>query len=139
MNKKISDKDKKAWEEFVNSKDKILNKDKKVFNENFSYKEKTIDLHGYTLDSANVEIEKFILFCFEKNIKKINVITGKGKRSKNLNDPYQSKDLSILKYSVPNYIKNNSNLMKKILKIDFDAIESLSKGSFEIILKKKND
>ena len=139
MNKKISDKDKKAWEEFVNSKDKILNKDKKVFNENFSYKEKTIDLHGYTLDSANIEIEKFILFCFEKNIKKINVITGKGKRSKNLNDPYQSKDLSILKYSVPNYIKNNSNLMKKILKIDFDAIESLSKGSFEIILKKKND
>tara|TARA_Y100000768_G_C23814630_1_gene603486 strand:- start:417 stop:836 length:420 start_codon:yes stop_codon:yes gene_type:complete len=139
LNKKISDKDKKAWEEFVNSKDKILNKDKKVFNENFSYKEKTIDLHGYTLDSANVEIEKFILFCFEKNIKKINVITGKGKRSKNLNDPYQSKDLSILKYSVPNYIKNNSNLMKKILKIDFDAIESLSKGSFEIILKKKND
>ena len=139
MNKKISDKDKKAWEEFVNSKDKILNKDKKVFNENFSYKEKTIDLHGYTLDGANVEIEKFILFCFEKNIKKINVITGKGKRSKNLNDPYQSKDLSILKYSVPNYIKNNSNLMKKILKIDFDAIESLSKGSFELILKKKND
>jgi len=139
LNKKISDKDKKAWEEFVNSKDKVLNKDKEVLSENFSYKEKTIDLHGYTLDEANIEIEKIIFFCFEKKIKKINVITGKGKRSKNLNDPYQSKDLSILKYSVPNYIKNNPNLMTKILKIDFNSIENLSKGSFELILKKKND
>lgn len=70
MNKKISDKDKKAWEEFVNSKDKVLNKDKEVLSENFSYKEKTIDLHGYTLDEANIEIEKIIFFCFEKKNKK---------------------------------------------------------------------
>ena len=75
----------------------------------------------------------------KKKIKKIKIITGKGKRSKNINDPYQSKDLSILKYSVPNYIKNNPNLMSKILKIDFDSVESLSEGSFELILKKKND
>ena len=139
MNSKISDKDKKVWEEFINSKDKILNKDIEVLNEDFSNTEKTIDLHGYTLNDANIEIEKFILFCFEKKIKKIKIITGKGKRSKNINDPYQSKDLSILKYSVPNYIKNNPNLMSKILKIDFDSVESLSKGSFELILKKKND
>ena len=139
MNSKISDKDKKVWEEFINSKDKILNKDIEVLKEDFSNTEKTIDLHGYTLNDANIEIEKFILFCFEKKIKKIKIITGKGKRSKNINDPYQSKDLSILKYSVPNYIKNNPNLMSKILKIDFDSVESLSKGSFELILKKKND
>ena len=139
MNKKISDKDKKAWEEFVNSKDKILNKDKEVLNENFYNEERAIYLHGYTLEDANIEIEKFILFCYEKKIKKINIITGKGKRSKNINDPYQSKDLSILKFSVPNYIKNNPNLMSKILKIDFDAVESLSKGSFALILKKKSD
>ena len=139
MNSKISDKDKKVWEEFINSKDKILNKDIEVLNEDFSNTEKTIDLHGYTLNDANIEIEKFILFCFEKKIKKIKIITGKGKRSKNINDPYQSKDLSILKYSVPNYIKNNPNLMSKILKIDFDSVESLSQGSFELILKKKND
>ena len=139
MNKNISDKDKKAWEEFVNSKDKILNKDKEVLNENFYNEERAIDLHGYTLEDANIEIEKFILFCYEKKIKKINIITGKGKRSKNINDPYQSKDLSILKFSVPNYIKNNPNLMSKILKIDFDAVESLSKGSFALILKKKSD
>jgi len=139
LNSKISDKDKKVWEEFINSKDKILNKDIEVLKEDFSNTEKTIDLHGYTLNDANIEIEKFILFCFEKKIKKIKIITGKGKRSKNINDPYQSKDLSILKYSVPNYIKNNPNLMSKILKIDFDSVESLSQGSFELILKKKND
>ena len=76
--------------------------------------------------------------CFEKGVIKINIITGKGSRSKNLNDPYQSKDLSILKYSVPNYIKENSNLMNKILKLDFDSVKSPSKGNFDIILKKKS-
>ena len=139
MKKKISDKDKKAWEEFVNSKEKILDKDQQSLKKNISYIEKTIDLHGYTLQEANIEIEKFILLCFEKSVIKINVITGKGSRSKNLDDPYQSKDLSILKYSVPNYIQENKNLMKKILKIDFDAVESPSKGNFEIILKKKKN
>ena len=139
MKKKISDKDKKAWEKFVNSKEKILDKDQRAINKNFLYIEKTIDLHGYTLQEANIEIEKFILLCFEKGVTKINVITGKGSRSKNLDDPYQSKDLSILKYSVPNYIQENKNLMNKIIKIDFVAVESPSKGNFEIILKKKND
>ena len=105
----------------------------------YSYLEKTIDLHGYNLENANIEVEKFISSCFEKGVTKINIITGKGSRSKNLNDPYQSKDLSILKYSVPNYIQKNENLMNKILKIDFESVESLSKGSFDIILKKKHD
>ena len=63
------------------------------------------------------------------------MITGKGMRSKNLNDPYQSSDLSILKHSVPEFVKNNSELMKKIIKIDFDSVESSSKGSFDIFLK----
>ena len=74
------------------------------------YIKKTIDLHGYTLKDANVKIEKFILLCFEKGVTKINIITGKGSRSNNLNDPYQSKDLSILKYSIPNFIEENKNL-----------------------------
>ncbi len=138
MNKKISDKDKKAWEEFVKSKKKIHDKDQQSIKKKFYYIEKTIDLHGYTLQEANIEIEKFILLCFEKGVTKINIITGKGSRSKNLEDPYQSKDLSILKYSVPNYINQNENLMNKIFKIDFDAIDSPSKGNFDIILKKKN-
>ncbi len=136
MNKKLSDKDKKVWEEFVNSKEKIEDKDLK-YKKKFLYLEKTIDLHGYTLEDANIKIEKFILSCFEKGVTKINIITGKGSRSKNLNDPYQSKDLSILKYSIPNYIEENQNLMNKILKIDYNSVENSSKGSFHIILKKK--
>ena len=139
MNKKLSDKDKKAWEEFVNSKETIEDKDLRNEKKKFSYITTTIDLHGYTLKDANIKIEKFILSCFEKGITKINIITGKGSRSKNLDDPYQSKDLSILKYSVPNYIKENQNLMNKILKIDFNSIKSPSKGNFNIILKKKSD
>ena len=138
MNKKLSDKDKKVWEEFINSKEKVQDKDLQYIKKNFSYVEKTIDLHGYNLENANIEVEKFISICFERGVTKINIITGKGNRSKNLNDPYQSKDLSILKYSVPNYIKKNKNLMNKILKIDFESVETLSKGSFDIILKKKD-
>ena len=86
----------------------------------------------------NSPIEKFIHSCFEDHITKINVITGKGSRSKNFEDPYQSKDLSLLKHSVPNYIKQNENLMNKILKIDYESVENPSKGNFNIILKKKS-
>ncbi len=137
MTDKLSDKDKKDWENFLNNSDKVEVKDNDQ-NEKFNMNlEKTIDLHGYTLDNANEKIHSFILDCFEKKINKINIITGKGLRSKNTNDPYQSKDLSILKYSIPNFIKNNNELMDKILKIDEDAVQSPSKGSFEIVLKNK--
>tara|TARA_B100002052_G_scaffold169097_1_gene153881 strand:+ start:187 stop:606 length:420 start_codon:yes stop_codon:yes gene_type:complete len=138
LNKKLSNKDKKDWEKFVNSKEAIQDKDLQSTKKDFSYIEKIIDLHGYSLEEANIKIEKFILSSFEKGVRKINIITGKGSRSKNLDDPYQSKDLSILKYSVPNYIKENKNLMNKILKIDFESVEMSSKGNFDIILKKKN-
>ena len=137
MIKKISDKDKKDWEKFINSSKKLENKDKNTTNEFFSYNEKSIDLHGYTLDEANQKISQFIENCYLQGVSKINIITGKGLRSKNLNNPYQSKDLSILKYSVPDYIKKNSEIMKKILKIDLDAVEIPSKGNFDIILKPK--
>ena len=139
MNKKLSNKDKKDWEKFVNSKETIQDKDLQSTKKDFSYIEKIIDLHGYSLEEANIKIEKFILSSFEKGVRKINIITGKGSRSKNLDDPYQSKDLSILKYSVPNYIKENKNLMNKILKIDFESVKMSSKGNFDIILKKKID
>ena len=137
MSKKITDKDKRDWEEFVNSKEKVQDKDQQNIKKNFFNDEKEIDLHGYTLANANIEIEKFILECFDKGITKINIITGKGSRSKNKEDPYQSKDLSILKYSVPNFIKENQNLMSKILKIDLEAVESPTRGNFNIFLKKK--
>ena len=138
MNKKISEKDKKAWEKFVNSKERIHNKDNQKIKKSFPNIEKSIDLHGYTLLDANTEIQKFIFECYEKGSTTVNIITGKGSRSKNKDDPYQAKDLSILKYSVPNFIKKNDSLMSKILKIDDEAIESKSQGSFDIFLK-KND
>ena len=136
MKNKLSEKDKKDWEKFLKNSEKLEVKDdvqNKKFNMNL---EKSIDLHGYTLDSANNKIYTFILDCFEKKVNKINIITGKGLRSKNTNDPYQSKDLSILKYSIPNFIKNNNELMEKILKIDEDAVQSPTRGSFDIVLKK---
>tara|TARA_Y100001935_G_scaffold218494_1_gene191283 strand:- start:316 stop:729 length:414 start_codon:yes stop_codon:yes gene_type:complete len=134
LTNKLTDKDKKDWQNFLNSSEKLLSKDTvKSYKKNFL--QRSIDLHGYKLDEANKEISKFIENCYLNGVKKINVITGKGMRSKNLNDPYQSSDLSILKYSIPEYIKNNSELMEKIIKIDFDAVNSPSKGNFEIFLK----
>ena len=136
MKKKLSDKDKKDWQAFINSSHSLENKDQIIQKKNFTL-EKSIDLHGYSLEQANQEIKKIINDSFLKGIRKINVITGKGLRSKNLDNPYQSKNLAILKYSVPDYISNNSELMSKIFSMDNDAIDSPSKGSFEIILKKR--
>ena len=134
MTNKLSDKDKKDWINFINSSKKLQSKDLEQAN-NRVILERSIDLHGFTLEEANKEISKFIENCYLNKVKKINVITGKGMRSKNINDPYQSSELSILKYSVPEYIKNNSELMKKIIKIEFESVDSPSKGNFDIILK----
>ena len=134
LTNKLSDKDKKDWKNFVESSEKLDNKDIDNLDQ-LNVSEKIIDLHGYSLDEANKKIENFIESCYSKKVKKINVITGKGMRSKNLEDPYQSIDMSILKYSVPEYIKNNNELMKKIIRIDFDSVNSPSKGSFDIFLK----
>ena len=134
MTNKLSDKDKKDWQNFLNSSEKIYNKDLER-SDNRKIQERSIDLHGCTLEEANKKISIFIDNCYSDRVKKINVITGKGMRSKNLDDPYQSKDLSILKHSVPQYIKNNAELMKKIISIDFESVKSPSKGSFDIFLK----
>ena len=137
MTKNISDKDKKAWQDFIDSNDKLENKDSALLEVATRTIEKSIDLHGYTLDQANSKIFEFINDCYLSGVKKINVITGKGLRSKNQDNPYQSNQLGMLKFSVPEYIKNNSELMDKVLSIDFESINSPSKGSFDIILKKK--
>ena len=134
MTNKISDKDRKDWQKFLDSSEKLHNKDVDQVN-NQIISERTIDLHGYTLEEANKKISEFIENCYANKVKKINVITGKGMRSKNLDDPYQSKDLSILKHSVPEYIKNSPELMSKIIDIDFDSVNSPSKGNFDIFLK----
>ena len=119
MNKKLSNKDKKDWKNFISSKEKLLDKDKFFFKKDKNLNLlKTIDLHGLSLDVANKKIDEFINICFVKKIKKIIVITGKGNRSQTINNPYISKDLSILKNSVPEFIKSNENLMKMIKSIE---------------------
>ena len=136
MKRKISDKDKKDWKNFISSKNKILNKDLKITKDKIKIKIiKKIDLHGFSLENANKVIEEFIVQSFEEGVNKIIVITGKGLRSKNDENPYISKNLSILKYSVPEFIKSNINLMKIIKNIDEADIEDGGKGAFYIYLK----
>jgi len=132
---KLTKKDKKDWLKFVNRKDKLFDKEAKN-NNIINNLEKKIDLHGYGLESANLMIEKYINKCFIERVDRITVITGKGNRSNNKNDPYKSEKLSILKYSVPEFIKSNLNLMKIIKRISSSEVEDNSKGSFEIYLKK---
>ena len=168
MIKKITEKDKEDWENFLNNKKKNLNKNsvkkkdinnldknkqewenflnnkEKIFNKDFAHKKniryekiKKIDLHGYTIEEANEAIEQFIQKCFDENVTKIIVITGKGLRSKNVENPYLSKDLSILKYSVPEFIESNIDLMKMIIESTDAKIEDGGSGAFYIYLKRK--
>ena len=135
MSDKISNKDKKDWENFITSSDKLENKDQ--LNKSKVYlKTKSIDLHGHTLEEANKIIEKFINESYLENVKKLIVVTGKGLHSQNEKDPYLSKDLSILKYSVPDFIKGNHELMKKILELKDADIKDGGSGAFYIYLKK---
>ncbi len=140
MIKKLSDKDKKDWVNFIKSKDKIYNKDSSnETNIRRKISTKTIDLHGYSLENANKTINEYIKNCFSENIKRLIVITGKGLRSNTQNDPYVSKDLSILKHSVPEFIKSNMDLMKLIKEIKSADIEEGGKGALIIYLKNSKE
>ena len=135
MNDNISDKDKKDWHKFINSTEKLPNKDfKPQRNKNLNVR--SIDLHGYTLDEANKTIEDFINKAFSEKINKLIIVTGKGLHSENDKDPYVSKDLGILKYSVPEFITNNAGLMKMINEITDAKTEDGGGGAFYIFLKK---
>jgi len=136
LNDNISDKDKRDWQTFISSKEKILDKDFKSLKKDLP-KIRSIDLHGYTLEKANIAIEKFILKAFEEGVSKLIVVTGKGIHSDVEKDPYVSKDLSILKYSVPEFINNNENLMRVINDIQDATIEDGGSGAFYVLLNKK--
>ena len=138
MNDNISKKDKKDWEEFLKNKEKLTDKDKEI-NVKKHFKIRSIDLHGFTLESANKEIENFIIKSYLNHVNKIIVVTGKGIHSNNENNPYVSKDLSILKYSVPEFIENNTKLMSMINDIQDAKIEDGGSGAFYIILKKNKN
>tara|TARA_B100001027_G_C16107082_1_gene258772 strand:- start:1 stop:423 length:423 start_codon:yes stop_codon:yes gene_type:complete len=137
LNKKLSDKDLKEWNKFVKSKDTINPKDKlDEPSKNNNKSTFVIDLHGYGLDQANKFVEKTINECFEKEFSIVNIITGKGMRSKSVEDPYKSSELSILKHSIPDFINSNIELMRKIKNIDNTNEKNL--GSFNVYLKSKN-
>jgi DNA-nicking Smr family endonuclease len=131
----ISEKDKKDWKNFISSNEKLANKDDR-FKKKTSLKIKSIDLHGYTLDQANKSIENFIIKSYKESINKLIVVTGKGLHSQNEKNPYVSKELSILKYSVPEFISKNKNLMNIIYEITDAKIEDGGEGAFYIFLKK---
>ena len=135
MTDNISEKDKKDWENFLSKNEKLPNKDIKL-DKKIPLKIRSIDLHGYTLEQANKSIENFIIKSYQERINKLIVVTGKGIHSQNEKDPYVSKDLSILKYSVPEFISNNKNLMKIIYEMKDAKIEDGGGGAFYIFLKK---
>ena len=135
MSNKISNKDKKDWENFLAKNEKLPNKDITKKDNKF-HEKKSLDLHGYTLEEANYKVESFLNECFIKKIPKAIIVTGKGLRSQNEKDPYISKKLGILKYSVPEFIRNNSDLMKKIKSIQVAGVEDGGSGAFYVFLKK---
>ena len=135
MTDNISEKDKKDWENFISKNEKLPNKDIKI-DKKLTFKTRSIDLHGYSLEDANKSIENFIVTSYQEKINKLIVVTGKGIHSQNEKDPYVSKDLSILKYSVPEFISNNKNLMKIIYEMKDAKIEDGGGGAFYIFLKK---
>ncbi len=136
MNSKISESDKKKWEDFLSSDEKLPDKDNLQLKVNLK-KTRSLDLHGKSLDEANKIIETFVRKSYEDKVHKLIIVTGKGLHSNNEQDPYVSKDLGILRYSIPEFLKNNSDLMKIILNISEARIKDGGSGAFYIFLKKK--
>ena len=136
MNDQISDKDKKDWQNFLSGNENLPDKDSKSKNLKIK-KVITFDLHGYSLDEANQKIEELITHSYNNGITKLTIVTGKGLHSDNEKNPYVSKDLGILKYSVPDHIKNSSYLMGMINDIKDAIIEDGGQGAFYIFLKNK--
>ena len=138
MSNRISDKDKKDWEKFLTNKEKLISKDQDDEIKKNSWS-KSIDLHGYSLDEANNKIKDLILKSFEDGIEKLKIITGKGIHSKNEEDPFVSKRLGTLKYSVPDFLRNDIELNDIIKSLSPAKIEDGGDGAFYLYLKKKND
>ena len=136
MNSKISEKDKKTWEEFLSNDQKLLDKDN-IQIKTIIKRTRSLDLHGKTLDEANSIIENFIKKSYEDKVQKLIIVTGKGLHSDNEKDPYVSKDLGILKYSIPEFVKNNKDLMKIISSISEASVKDGGTGAFYIFLKKR--
>jgi DNA-nicking Smr family endonuclease len=134
--KEPSQEDKKTWEDYIKNPSDIYDKDKEL-SENIQRRERYIfDLHGFTLDDANIKVKEIIEHCVKNKFRELLLITGKGMHSTSDEDAYISKNLGKLKYSVPEFIKNSSELNKYIISIN-DA-EKKDGGKGAIIIKLKN-
>ncbi len=132
--------DKKDWNNFIENLKHIEDKEIHFKNENDKTKVnriKKLDLHGYSLFEANKKVKKFINQSFEEGLRKLLIVTGKGSRSKVYNDPYRSKEMSILKNSIPDFIKNDQDLSEKIIGISEASVKDGGKGAIYILLKDK--
>ena len=130
-------KDEKDWAAFAEQPGYLFDKDSNVAEKNLELdKIQKLDLHGFSLTAANKVVKKFIIESFNDGYKKLLIITGKGLRSKSHNNPYHSEKLSVLKYSVPEYINNNENLINKINKISKANLKDGGEGAIYIFLKK---
>ncbi len=132
---KISKKDQKDWEDFLIKKDSLPNKDLSSTKKKIG-KLKSFDFHGFSLEEANKTLNKLIKNSYKNGVRKLVIVTGKGIHSDNEKNPYTSKDLGILKYSMPEYIKNTPELMKLINEIKEADIKDGGSGAFYIFLKK---
>jgi DNA-nicking Smr family endonuclease len=134
--KDISDTDNKIWDEYLKNPKDLFDKElesKKSFTKNERYR---FDLHGFTLVEANKKIREIIISCQENNFNEILLITGKGLNSNTDQNTYVSKDLSKLKFAVPEYIKTQKDLMEKIISIEKAKIKEGGEGAIVIKLKK---
>ena len=137
MNNKISDKDKKDWNDFLSGNERLIDKETKPNNKKIK-KGMSFDFHGYSLDEANKKIDVLIRQAYNNNVNMMKIVTGKGLHSQNEKDPFISKDLGILKNSVPDYVKNNKELMSMINSIHDADLNDGGTGAFYIYLKKNN-
>ena len=129
-------KDKKDWFSFTKSLRKIYDKDAYYIKQNTkTNKIQRLDLHGFSLNQANKVVKEFIIKSFENGHKKILIITGKGLRSKVHNNPYLSKQMNVLKYSVPEFIRNEKDLLDKISRISKADLKDGGEGAFYIFFK----
>ena len=131
-----SQEDKKTWEEYIKNPSDIYDKDQNVYNSIQRRERYKFDLHGFTLDEANNKVKEIINHCIKNKFKEILLITGKGIHSTNEVNTYVSESLGKLKYSVPEFIRTNSDLNKLIISIN-DA-EKIDGGEGALIIKLKN-
>ena len=136
MTSNISDKDKEDWKNFLEKKEKLPNKDLEKKDNKLNIT-KSIELHGFTLEEENKKVESILIDCFDQKVSKVKIVTGKGLHSQNDKDPYISKKFGILKNSVPEFIKNNPNLIKIIKSITDAEIVDGGSGALYVFLKKK--